>query len=294
MHLGPYDDFLQIDAAINLGNSGGPTFDLNGHVIGVNTAIYSPNTGSVGIGFAVPANLAQPVIAQLKTRGKVERGWLGVRIQDLTPELAQSFGLSKAEGGLVAGLTVDGPAARAGFAQGDVILSVNGQIISKKRDLLLALAAMPVGQEAEMRVWRQNAEIVLWPVIGEMPGIPQIASNAQPAKVEVQKKDFIIGLNLAPLTEARRELLEIPPNIRGVIVLSIDDDSMFLGFGIRPGDVIESINQQPVNSPDEAIARLKQALASEQKNVLMLINRHGTNRYLAMSLENEPYGRDDG
>ena len=128
MHLRPYDDFLQVDAAINLGNSGGPTFDLNGNVIGINTAIYSPNTGSVGIGFAVPANLAQPVIAQLKTWGTVERGWLGMRIQDLTPAIAQSFGLSKAEGGLVAGLTLDGPAARAGFTQGDVILSVNGQL----------------------------------------------------------------------------------------------------------------------------------------------------------------------
>ena len=140
-----------------------------------------------------------------------------------------------------------------------------------------------------MRVWRQNAEIVLWPVIGEIPGSPAPANNPA-GKSEVQKKDFIIGLNLAPLTEARRELLEIPPDIRGVIVLSIDDGSMFLGFGIRPGDVIESINQQPVNSPEEAMARLKQALVSERKNLLILINRHGTNRYLAMPLENEPYG----
>ena len=114
---------MQIDAAINLGNSGGPTFDLNGKVIGINTAIYSPNSGSVGIGFAVPANLAQPVIAELKARGRVTRGWLGVRIQELTPELALSFGLPKAEGGLVADVAVDGPAARAGFEQGDVILS---------------------------------------------------------------------------------------------------------------------------------------------------------------------------
>jgi long-chain acyl-CoA synthetase len=293
MHLGSYDDFLQIDAAINLGNSGGPTFDLNGQVIGINTAIYSPNTGSVGIGFAVPANLAQPVIAQLKARGKVERGWLGVRIQDLTSEIAQSFGLAKAEGGLVADVTADGPAARAGFAQGDVILSVNGQIIGKKRDLLLTLAAMPIGQKAEVRVWRQNAEIVLWPVIGEMPGNPQIAAIA-PRESRTHGKDFIIGLNLAPLTEARRELLEIPRNIKGVIVLSIDDDSAFLGFGIRPGDVIESINQQPVNSPEEAIAVLRRALASEQNSVLMLINRHGANRYLAMSLANKPNTRDDG
>jgi len=193
IHLGSYDDFLQIDAAINLGNSGGPTFDLNGQVIGINTAIYSPNTGSVGIGFAVPANLAQPVIAQLKAHGKVKRGWLGVRIQDMTPELAQSFGLPKAEGGLVADVTADGPAARTGFAQGDVILSVNGHIIGKKRDLLLALAAMPIGQKAEVRVWRQNAEIVLWPVIGEMPGNPQIAAMA-PRESRTQSKDFITSL----------------------------------------------------------------------------------------------------
>jgi len=122
MHLGPYDDFLQIDAAINLGNSGGPTFDLSGRVIGINTAIYSPNGGSVGIGFAVPSKLAQPVIEQLKTHGTVERGWLGVRIQDLTPEIARAFGLPKPEGGLVADVTQGSPAAQAGFAQGDVSL----------------------------------------------------------------------------------------------------------------------------------------------------------------------------
>jgi serine protease Do len=154
------------------------------------------------------------VIAQLKTRGKVERCRLGVRIRDLTLEIAQSFGLSKTEGGLVADITADGPAARAGFAQGDVILSVNGHNISKKRDLLLALAAMPVGQKAEVRVWRQGAEIVLRPVIGEMTGSPILAGSAA-GKSEAQRTDFIIGLNLAPLTEARRELLEIPPNIRG-------------------------------------------------------------------------------
>jgi serine protease Do len=275
---------LQIDAAINLGNSGGPTFDLNSKVIGINTALYSPNSGSVGIGFAVPANLAQPVIAELKTRGRVTRGWLGVRIQELTPELAQSFGLPAARGGLVADVTVDSPAARAGFVPGDIILSVNGHVTSDKRDLLLALAAMPIGQAAEVGVWRQGAEIVLRPVIGEMPGKPQIAWNVS-RESRAQRKDFIIGLNLAPLTEARRELLEIPSHIKGAIVLSVADNSAFLRFGIRPGDVIESVNQQPVNLPAEAITLLKRALASEAKNVLMLINRRGTSRYVAISLE---------
>jgi serine protease Do len=213
------------------------------------------------------------VIAQLKTRGKVERGWLGVRIQELTPELAQGFGLSQPQGGLVADLTVDGPAARAGFALGDVILSVNGHTVSKKRDLLVALASIPVGQKAEVRVWRQNAELVLQPVIGEMPTSPQIAANT-PYERRTEKKDFTMGLYLAPLTEARRELAEIPPNIRGVIVLWIDEDSAFLRLGLRPGDAIESINQRPVTSPAEVTLRLNEALASARKNVLMLINRH--------------------
>jgi serine protease Do len=296
--LGSYDDFLQIDAAINLGYSGGPTFDLDGRVIGINTAIYSPNTGSVGISFAVPANLAQPVIAQLKTSGKVERGWLGVRIQELTPELAQGFGLSKAQGGMVADLTAGGPAARAGFLLGDVILSVNGQVVPKKHDLLLALAAMPIGQKAEMRVWRQGAEVVLRPVIGEMPASPHFSANA-PRERRSHRNNFITGLTVGPLTEARRDRLEIPPNVAGVIVLSIDDDSGFQRSGLRPGDVIESINQRRVISPAEVTLRLKEALMSTSKYVLMLINRHGTNRYLAMSLVEHTHNihenrRDDG
>jgi len=216
------------------------------------------------IGFAVSANLARPVVAQLKGRGKLERGWLGVRVQDLTLELAQSFGLSTPEGGLVADVATDGPASRAGFAPGDVILSVNGRVTGTKRDLLLTLAALPIGQKAELRVWRQNAEIVLWPVIGAMPGTPQNAPQA-PREIRARSKALIIGLNLAPLTAARRELLEIPPNLNGVIVLSIDDDSAFIGFGIRPGDVIQSVNQRRVNSPAEAIATIRQALASEHK-----------------------------
>ena len=177
IHSGPYDDFLQIDASINRGNSGGPTFDLRGKVIGINSAIYSPNGGSVGIGFAIPANLAKPVVEQLKEHGKVERGWLGIEIQEVTPEIASGFGLAKPAGALVAGLGADGPAARAGFAQGDVILAVNGHDIIRMRDLPLVVAETPVGQSAEVTVWRQDREITLRPVIGEMPHSSEAANS---------------------------------------------------------------------------------------------------------------------
>ena len=150
IHAGPYDDFLQIDASINRGNSGGPTFNLDGKVIGINTAIYSPNGGSVGIGFAIPSSLAKPVIEQLKEHGKVERGWLGVQIQEVTPEIAKSLHLPKAEGALVADVTPDGPAQKIGIKQGDVILSYDGHEIDKLRDLPLAVAETPIGETAQV------------------------------------------------------------------------------------------------------------------------------------------------
>lgn len=179
LHTGPYDDFLQIDAAMNRGNSGGPTFDLHGNVIGVNTAIYSPNGGSVGIGFAIPANRAKPVVEQLKTYGKVARGWLGVQIQEVTPEIARNLGLPKVAGALVAKVGADSPAAAAGFAQGDVILSANGQDIMRMHDLPLAIAEMPIGRMAAVTIWRGNAALSLQPVIGEMPQEPAVVLSRQ-------------------------------------------------------------------------------------------------------------------
>jgi serine protease Do len=152
IHAGPYDDFLQIDAAMNRGNSGGPTFDLHGNVIGINTAIYSPNGGSVGIGFAIPANRARPVVEQLRARGRVARGWLGVQIQEVTPELVQSLGLPNTAGALVAKVGAGGPAATAGFEQGDVILSINGRDVRRLRDLPLVIAEMPIGQTAAVTI----------------------------------------------------------------------------------------------------------------------------------------------
>lgn len=184
IHSGPYDDFLQIDAAMNRGNSGGPTFDLRGDVIGINTAIYSPNGGSVGIGFAIPANRAKPVVEQLKASGKVSRGWLGIQIRQVTPEIAQTLGLPKPEGVLVAKVAAGSPAAAAGFQQGDVLLSINGQDIRRLHDLPLIVAEMPIGRMAAVTVWRGNAALSLRPVIGEMPASPEVAElrRDQPAQ----------------------------------------------------------------------------------------------------------------
>jgi serine protease Do len=177
IHSGPYDDFLQIDAAMNRGNSGGPTFDLHGNVIGINTAIYSPNGGSVGIGFAIPANRAKPVLEQLRANGKVARGWLGVQIQQITPELVQSLGLPTAVGALVVKVGAGSPAATAGFEQGDVILSINGRDITRMRDLPLVIAETPIGRTAAITVWRRNAALTLRPVISEMPMNPEVAER---------------------------------------------------------------------------------------------------------------------
>jgi len=287
IHAGPYDDFLQIDASINRGNSGGPTFDLNGNVIGINTAIYSPNGGSVGIGFAIPANLAKRVVEQLKAYGRVARGWLGVQIQQVTPEIAESFGLRKAEGALIAGVAADGPAARAGFAQGDIILSVNGHDISRMRELPLIVAETAIGEPATVKVWRRNAETTLWPVIGKMPESAE-ALEAGRDEPEGQRPEppSAVGLKLAPLTQQRRQRLAIPNKVNGAVVVAIGEDSPFAALDLLPGDVIQEIDRRPVTSPEAAINRLEEAAASGRKSVIMLINRHGTDHYLAASVGN--------
>ncbi len=285
IHSGPYDDFLQIDAAINRGNSGGPTFDLDGKVIGINSAIYSPNGGSVGIGFAIPANLARPVVQQLLEHGKVERGWLGVQIQPVTAEIAQGFGLPRAEGALVAGVSPAGPAARAGLVQGDVILAVNGRAVERMRDLPFIIAEMPAGQSVDVTVWRRDQRISLRAVIGAMPADREIAAidplpSAPPAPAS---DDIAKGLTLAPMTAQLHRELQVPENVSGAVVRALPENSPLAAADLLPGDVIEMINQEPVASPKEAMAKLR-AVAGSTKTLLLLVNRHGDNRYLALSL----------
>jgi serine protease Do len=287
IHAGPYDDFLQIDASINRGNSGGPTFNLDGQVIGINTAIYSPNGGSVGIGFAIPSSLAKPVIDQIRAHGKVERGWLGVQIQEVTPEIAKSLGLPKAEGALVADVTTNGPAAKAGVKQGDVILSFDGHDLVKMRDLPLEVAETQVGQKADVKVWRGGHETSLQPVIAEMPANPeQVARNESgPPAHPQQQEASAMGMKLAPLTPELRRELHVPANVKGVVVTGVANSSPLAELGIAPGDVIQAVNQEPVGSPRDLSAKLEaMRKGTGSKNLLLLINRHGVNQYVALSV----------
>jgi serine protease Do len=296
IHAGPYDDFLQIDASINRGNSGGPTFNLNGEVVGINTAIYSPNGGSVGIGFAIPSSLAKPVIDQLREHGKVDRGWLGVQIQQVTPEIAKSLGLPKQAGALVADVTAGGPAAKAGFQQGDVILSFNGHEINKVRDLPIVVAETSVGNDAKIHIWRKSGETDLTAKIAQMPENPQIAkstsgdTNRDNSSATAQNSSTM-GLHLAPLSNEWRQRLHLGKELKGVVVTSITDNSPLADLGLQRGDVIQSVNQKAVSSPGEVVSALNDAKSSKgDQNVLILLNRNGVNQYVALSLSNQSNG----
>ncbi|MGH6973343.1 MAG: DegQ family serine endoprotease [Stellaceae bacterium] len=285
IHAGPYDDFLQIDASINRGNSGGPDFNLQGQVIGINTAIYSPNGGSVGIGFAIPSSLAKPIIEQLRTHGKVERGWLGVQIQSVTPDIAKSLGLAKAEGALVADVTKDSPAGKAGMKQGDVILSYDGHDIGQVRDLPIAVAETPVGQTAAIKVWRNDKPTSVQVKIGEMPNnVGQVATTEQPQ----QGKSAAMGLKLSSLTPELRRQARVPKDVHGVIVTDVAAGSPLGAIGVQSGDVIVSINRKAVATPREAIHELEAAQEAKgpSKTILLLINRHGVNEYVALTVQN--------
>lgn len=282
---GPYDDFLQIDAPINRGNSGGPTFNLHGQVIGINTAIYSPSGGSVGIGFAVPSNIAKEVVVQLKEHGHVTWGWLGVAIQNLTPAIAKSLGLDPANpnGALVASVTADSPAAKAGIEQGDVITAAGGHEIKNLHDLPRLVAATPVGAKLPLTIVRDGKQRTLEASIGEMP--QNVASEEREATQPGSGKTAnALGMELLPLEPQLRRELKVPKDLNGVVVGQVASGSPAGELGIQPGDVIVSVDRRPVTTPEGAAAQLKQAAA--QGNVLLLLNRHGMSRFVGLSADN--------
>ena len=276
---GPYDDFLQIDAAINRGNSGGPTFNARGEVIGVNTAIISPSGASAGIGFAVPSDMAKGVIAQLKATGKVARGWLGVNIQAVTDDLAAGLGMAKAEGALVAGITDDSPAAKAGLRQGDVIVAVDGNRIEQMRELPRLIAGIAAGKDAQLTIRRDGAEKTLTVNIGKMPETEKLASVETDRGGEVR-----LGMTLAAIDGTLRSRFRIPDSVTGVLVVNVDPDGIAAEKGLQPGDVIRRVSDTAATSPS-AVARAVEAAAKDKrKAVLVLVTRDGNDRYVALPL----------
>jgi serine protease Do len=285
IHSGPFDDFLQIDASINRGNSGGPTFDLAGEVIGINSAIASPNGGSVGIGFAIPSNMAKPVIAALRERGRVDRGWIGVAIQEVTPEIAQSLGLSEPTGALIASVQPDGPAAAAELQQGDVILSFDGQTVSETHELPRIVAATPAGKRVEVVIWREGARKAVNLTVAQMKDEPKEASNeTPPAPAEDSPARRFLGVQLSSLTEDMRQQLGLADDVRGVVITDIADGSPAAREGLQQGDIIEEVARRKVSSPGEVDRLVQQAVIRKAPSVLLLVNRQGNELFLAVKV----------
>jgi serine protease Do len=269
----PYDDFLQIDAPVNKGNSGGPAFNESGKVVGVTTAIYSPSGGSVGIGFAIPADTAKSVVSQLRDHGEVTRGWIGVQIQPVTEDIASSLGLRKAEGALVDEPQPDGPGARAGIKSGDVIQSVNGEPVKDARDLAKKIAGLAPGQNATLGIVRDGAENTITLQIAKMP--ERSTAETKPSREE-KRGDAQLGLTLAPAASLPGQ------GTAGVVVTDVDPDGPAAERGVHAGDIILEVAGKPVNSPSDVREGIDAARSGGKQAVLMRIKSGETARYVAM------------
>jgi serine protease Do len=280
---GPYDDFLQIDAPINPGNSGGPLFDQSGQVIGIDTAIYSPSGGSVGIGFAIPSDVVRPVVDQLREHGRVARGWLGVQMQEVTPALAKAVGLGRDKGVLVDVVEKDSPAARAELKQGDVILAFDGRPIASPRDLAFAVADTQAGQSIPVRVWRDGAERTLEVTISREQAQQKLAAASAGGSAGP------LGLQLEALSQDRRDALGLSPQ-EGVLVAGVEPGSRADESGLEPGDVILRIGGREIASPSDAASQLRAAENAQRDALPLLVMRNGTTSYLALDLRGNGTG----
>ncbi|MWD30103.1 Do family serine endopeptidase [Aquicoccus sp. SCR17] len=284
---GTYDDYIQTDAAINRGNSGGPLFNMDGQVIGVNTAILSPNGGSIGIGFSMASNVVTRVVDQLQEYGETRRGWLGVRIQDVTEDVAEAMGLELANGALVTDVP-EGPAMEAGMESGDVIVEFDGREVIDTRTLVRQVGNTEVGKTVDVVVMRDGEEQTLQVTLGRREEAQNAVPASQPQSTpnEPSEKE-VLGLTLAPLNDEMRSELGLDESASGLVVTDVDEMSQAYEKGLRAGDVIAEVGQQKVKALSEIDDRIAEAKDAGRKSILLLIRRAGEPRFVALSLDEE-------
>jgi serine protease Do len=283
---GSYDDFLQTDAAINKGNSGGPLFNMDGDVVGVNTAILSPTGGSIGIGFSMASNVVTKVVAQLKEFGETRRGWLGVRIQDVTPDVAEAMNLSVAQGALITDVP-DGPAKDAGLLAGDVITTFNGKTIADVRDLTRTVADSPIGEAVPVVVLREGSEMTIDVTLGrrETAEGEAVAEGELGAVPEAPVQSEVLGMTLKPIDGPTAQELGLPAGSEGLAVVNVDAASEAAAKGLSRGDIIVEAGQRPVTSLKDLNDRIEEAKAGGRKSMLLLVRREGDPRFVLTAQE---------
>ncbi|MBB6410208.1 DegQ family serine endoprotease [Mesorhizobium sangaii] len=289
LHSGPFDDFIQIDAPINHGNSGGPLVDVSGNVVGINTAIYSPNGGSVGVGFAIPSDQAQKVVAKLMKDGSIQYGYLGVEIQPVTPDVASAIGLDHPGGALVSQVNEGSPAAKAGVETGDVIVSFAGQDVKDPKDLSRAVADVAPGVRETLDIWRKGKAMNVSVDVGRNGDDVKTASvpdESGAPSAEQGSRVPAIGLGLMDITPDVRQEMNLAANQHGALVASVNPDKPASASGIQPGDIIVAVNQAPVKTARQVTQAIAQAGKSGRKSVLLLVERDGSQIYVAVPFAN--------
>ena len=289
INSGPYDNYIQTDAAINRGNSGGPLFNLDGEVVGINTAIISPSGGSIGIGFSVPSKTAMPVIDQLRQFGETRRGWLGVKIQQVTDEIAETLNLKPVRGALVAGIDDRGPAKPAGIEAGDVIIKFDGKDIKEMRDLPRVVADTPVGKDVEVVVVRKGQEVKKTVKLGRLEDTDKLAAATPNKDAAPEQKSVVqkaLGLNLANMTDELRKKYKIKDTVSGVVITSVDSNTPASEKRLTPGDVVVEVAQEEVKTAADLQKRIDQLKKDGRKTALLLVaNAEGEVRFVALSLQ---------
>lgn len=291
INQGPYDNFIQTDAPINRGNSGGPLFNMGGDVIGMNTAIYSPSGGSIGIGFSIPSNLVKTVVAQLRNFGHARRGWLGVKIQQVTPDIAESLGLKAPGGALVAGVEDGGPAAKAKLKNGDVILKFDGQDIHEMKSLPRTVAETEINKDVPVEVWREGKLVTVTVAVGELPEQAKQASVTPDKPEPAVTKPLVLsglGMSLLPLTDETRDKYSVAADQKGALITDVTGGTAAADVGLKPGDVIVEVQQQAVASPGDVQDQVEKVRKSGRGSVLLLVQNPDGTRYVPLSLKPDP------